>query len=206
MAGSFKWRKIMKQNKPLCFQVPRLFAMTALLFALCMAGENSAGDGRATSYGMERNTAVEHAEDQIKFLRKELMITESQRELWYDVVLVMRQNAKETDAFDRKTAKDGNPQTLVEQMRIYARATEIRLNQLNRLLPPFQSFYSLLSDEQKRVADAMIGGSEDRPRRDLRYDDDRDRGGNRRQEAYFRRSTGRGSVTLFLLPAGRFPL
>jgi hypothetical protein len=171
-----------------------------------MAGENSAGDGRATSYGMERSSAVEHAEDQIKFLQKELMITESQRELWYDVVLVMRQNAKETDAFDRKTAKDGNPPTLVEQMRVYARATEIRLDQLNRLLPPFQAFYSLLSDEQKRVADAMIGGSEDGPRRDdWRYDDDRDRDGNRGQ-AYPRRSSGRNSVTPFLLPAGRFPL
>lgn len=198
----------MKQNRhPIYFQVPRLVAVAALLFTLCMAGEAFAGDGSATSYGMERSTAVEHAEDQIKFLRKELMITESQRELWYDVVLVMRQNAKETDAFDRKTAKDGNPPTLVEQMRIYARVTEIRLNQLNRLLPPFQAFYSLLSDEQKRVADAMIGGSEDGPRRhDLRYDDDRDRDRNRRQETYSRRSSGRGSVTLFLLPAGRFPL
>ncbi|MDA8133330.1 MAG: Spy/CpxP family protein refolding chaperone [Desulfobacteraceae bacterium] len=198
----------MKQNKSLYFPVPRLVAMTALFFAFCMAGENSAGagDGRTTSYGMERGTAVEHAEDQIKFLQKELMITESQRELWYDVVLVMRQNAEETDAFDRKTARDRNPPTLVEQMRIYARATEIRLDQLNRLLPPFQAFYSLLSDEQRRVADAMIGGPEDRPRRDdWRYDDDRDRDRNRGQ-AYPRRSSGRSSLTPFLLPAGRFPL
>jgi hypothetical protein len=202
-----KWRKIMKKNKrPLYFPVPRFVAMTVLLFTFCMAGEAFAGDGRNTSYGMDRSSAVEHAEDQIRILQKELMITESQRELWYDVVLVMRQNAKEMDAFDRKTAKDRNPPTLVEQMRIYARATEIRLNQLNRLLSPFQAFYSLLSDEQKRVADAMIGGSEDGPRRDdLRYDDDRDRDRNRRQ-AYPRRSSGRNSVTPFLLPAGRFPL
>ena len=54
---------------------------------------------------MERNSAVEHAEDQIRILQKELMITESQRELWYDVVLVMRQNAKEMDAFDGKTGR-----------------------------------------------------------------------------------------------------
>nr|NJM01102.1 Spy/CpxP family protein refolding chaperone [Desulfobacula sp.] len=198
----------MKQNKPLYVPAPRLVALTALLFALCMAGENSAGagDGRSTSYGRERSTAVEDAEDQIQFLQKELMITESQRELWYDVVLVMRQNAKETDAFDRKTAKDRKPPTLVDQMRIYARATEIRLHQLNRLLPPFQAFYSLLSDGQKRVADAMIGGSEEGSEwDDSKYNDDRDRDGNRRQ-AYPRRSGGRSSVTPFLLPAGRFPL
>ncbi len=181
--------------------------MTALLFIFCMAGEAFAGDGRNTSYGMERSSAVEDAEDQIRILQKELMITESQKELWYDVVLVMRQNAKETEAFDRKTAKDRNPPTLLEQMRVYARATEIRLDQLNRLLPPFQAFYSLLSDEQKRVAEAMIGGSEEGPRRDdLRYDDYRDRDRNRRQDAYPRRSSGRSSVTPFLLPAGRFPL
>lgn len=198
----------MKQNKlPIYFPAPRLVAMTALLFIFCMAGEAFAGDGRNTSYGMERSSAVEDAEDQIRILQKELMITESQRELWYDVVLVMRQNAKETEAFDRKTAKDRNPPTLLEQMRVYARATEIRLDQLNRLLPPFQAFYSLLSDEQKRVAEAMIGGSEEGPRRDdLRYDDYRDRDRNRRQDAYSRRSSGRSSVTPFLLPAGRFPL
>ena len=199
----------MKQNRPpIYFPAPRLVAVAALLFTLCMAGEAfaGAGDGRTTSYGRERSTAVEDAEDQIRILQKELMITESQRELWYDVVLVMRQNAKETDAFDRKTAKDRNPPTLVEQMRVYARATEIRLDQLNRLLPPFQAFYSLLSDEQKRVADAMIGGPEGRPGRDdWRYDDDRDRDGNRGQ-AYPRRSSGRSSLTPFLLPAGRFPL
>jgi hypothetical protein len=203
----FKWRKIMKQNRPpIYFQTPRFVAVAAFLFTLCMAGEAFAGEGRNTSYGMERGTAVEDVEDQIRILQKELMITESQRELWYDVVLVMRQNAEETDAFDRKTARDRNPPTLVEQMRIYARATEIRLDQLDRLLPPFQAFYSLLSDEQRRVADAMIGGQEDRPRRDdWRYDDDRDRDRNRGQ-AYPRRSSGRSILTPFLLPAGRFPL
>jgi hypothetical protein len=87
--------------------------MTALLFTFCMAGENSAGDGRNTSYGMERSTAVEDAEGQIRILQKELMITESQRELWYDVVLVMRQNAKETEAFDGKTGRSSVTQFLL---------------------------------------------------------------------------------------------
>jgi hypothetical protein len=197
----------MKQNRLLVyFPASRIVAMTAILFTFCMAGEVVAGDGRNTSYGRERISAVEQTEAQIRMLQRELMITESQRELWYDVVLVMRQNAKEMDAFDGKTARKRNPPTAVEQMRVYTRVTEIRLNQLNRLIPPFQAFYSLLSDEQKRVADAMIGGPEDGTGRDdLRYDDYRDRDKNRRED-YPRRSPGRSSVTPFLLPAGRFPL
>lgn len=200
----------MKQNRYLVyFPVPRLVTMMVFLLTFCMAGENvaQADDGRNPSYGQERFTAVEHAEAQIKTLQKELMITESQRELWYDVVLVMRQNAKEMDAFDRKTAKERDPLTAVEQMRVYTRVTEIRLNQLNRLLPPFQAFYSLLSDEQKRFADAMIGGSKDESamERDMKYDDYRARD-RRRREDYPHRSDGRSIVDPFLLPAGRFPL
>ena len=200
----------MKQNRlSINFRAPRLVAVTALLFIFCMSGEKSAGagDGRDSPYGRERSTAAEQAEAQIKTLQKELMITESQRELWYDVVLVMRQNAKETDAFDRKAEKKRNPVTAVEQMRAYIRVTEIRLNQLNRLLPPFQAFYSLLSDEQKRVADAMIGGPEDDPamERDMQYDDDRTRDRHRR-ETYPRGGDGRSGRAPFLLPPGRFPL
>jgi hypothetical protein len=65
----------------------------------------------------------------------------------------MRENAKEMDALK---AGDTKTMNAVEHMKLHLQYTEARLNQMKKLIPPFEEFYNSMSDAQKKSTDTIF--------------------------------------------------
>ncbi len=105
---------------------------------------------------LPRSSAVEYTEAQIKKLQGTLKITEDQQELWNNLVAVMRENAKDMDAFTRERAENAKPMNAVEHLKLHRQITEEHLAQLKKLIPPFEAFYNSMSDQQKNITDIIF--------------------------------------------------
>jgi hypothetical protein len=136
--------------------------MVAFLSAIFFANANLsfAAAGKKKSSAVARASAVEHTEAQIKQLQGALNITEAQKELWDNLTQVMRENAKDMDALrdDRAKERAEGTKTLnaVEHMKFHSEITKVQLDQMEKLIPPFEAFYSSMSDEQKNITDTIF--------------------------------------------------
>jgi hypothetical protein len=144
------------------FPVALVVVMVAFLSAIFFANANLsfAASGKKKSSAVAMASPVEQTEAQIKQLQGALNITEAQKPLWDNLTQVMRENAKEMEAFADARAKERAEGTknlnAVEHMKFHSQATEVHLNQLKRLIPPFEAFYSSMSDQQKNITDIIF--------------------------------------------------
>jgi hypothetical protein len=88
-------------------------------------------------------------------LRKQLKITPQQEAQFNAFADVMRSNAQELDTQMRQGSQSPNA---VETLKQAQQLTETQAAGLKRLVPALQSLYDTLSDQQKKVADKVIGG------------------------------------------------
>ena len=135
--------------------------MVAFLSTIFLANANpSFAAGKKKSSALARPSAVAYAENQIKQLQGALNITEAQQELWDNLTQVMRENAKDMDALTDTLAKERAEGTqnmnAVEHMKLHSRITVAHSEQLEKFIPPFEAFYSSLSDEQKKTTDTIF--------------------------------------------------
>ncbi len=56
----------------------------------------------------------------------------------------------------RKGLKTTKTMNAVEHMKFHSEITEAHLDQLNKLIPPFEAFYASMSDEQKKITDTIF--------------------------------------------------
>ena len=112
--------------------------------------------GKKKSSAVARTSAVEYTEAQIKQLQGSLNITEAQQELWNNLTQVMRENAKDMDALTKDRAENAKTMNAVERMKLHSQITEARLDQLKKLIPPFEALYNTMSDEQKKITDTVF--------------------------------------------------
>ncbi|MFA5180000.1 MAG: Spy/CpxP family protein refolding chaperone [Syntrophales bacterium] len=141
------------------FTATLVVVMVAFLSTIFFANADPsfAAAGKKKSSTVVRTSAVEYTEAQIKQLQGELEITKDQEQLWINLTQVMRDNAKEMDAFFTKArAENAKNMNAVERMKFQSQITETQSAQLNRLIPPFEAFYSSLSDEQKKDTDRIF--------------------------------------------------
>ena len=90
-------------------------------------------------------------------LRKQLKITPQQEPQFNAFAEVMRSNAQELDAQMRQGSPNQNPNA-VETLKQAQQLTETQAAGLKRLVPALQALYDTLSDQQKKIADKVIGG------------------------------------------------
>ena len=140
------------------FPVVLIVVMVAFLSAIFFANANIsfAASGKKKSSAVARTSAVEHTEAQIKQLQGALNITEAQKPLWDNLTQAMRENAKEMEALTKDRAESPKPMNSVEHMKFHSQTTEIHLNQLKKLIPPFEAFYASMSDQQKNITDIVF--------------------------------------------------
>jgi DNA-binding FadR family transcriptional regulator len=140
------------------FPATLVVVMVAFLsiFFFANADNSFAASGKKKSSAVARTTAVEHTEAQIKELQDALKITEAQEVLWNNLTLVMRENAKEMDALIKERAEATKTMNAVERLKFHSQITEARLNQMKKLIPPFETFYAGMSDEQKKSTDTIF--------------------------------------------------
>ena len=147
-----------RKDSQVAFPVILVVVMVVFLAAIFFANANLsfAASGKKKSSSVARTSAVEHTEAQIKQLQGELNLTETQEELWNNLVKVMRENAKDMDAFAKERAESIKTMNAVEHMKFHSQVTEAHLNQLKKLIPPFEAFYSSMSDEQKNITNTIF--------------------------------------------------
>jgi hypothetical protein len=140
------------------FQAALVVVMVAFLsvFFFANADNSFAASGKKKSTAVARTTAVEHTETQIKQLQDSLNITAAQEVLWNNLTQVMRENAKEMDALTKEKAENSKTMNAVEHMKLHSQITEAHLDQLKKFIPPFESFYAGLTDEQKKSTDTIF--------------------------------------------------
>jgi phage-related minor tail protein len=147
-------RKVYQVALPVTLVVVMVVFLSAIFFA--NANLSFAAQGSKKSAAVARTSAVEYTETQIKQLQGALNITEDQQELWNNLTVVMRENAKDMDALNKERAETPKPINALEHMQLHKQITEAHLAQLEKLIPPFEAFYASLSDEQKAITDATF--------------------------------------------------
>ena len=140
------------------FSATLVVVVAAFLSAIFFVNPSSsfAASGKKKSSAVARISAVEHTEAQIKQLQGVLKLTEDQEELWNNLTQVMRENAKDMDAFTEEKAENTKPMNAVEHMKLHSEITETHLDQLEKLIPPFEAFYDSLSDQQKNITNMVF--------------------------------------------------
>jgi len=147
-----------RKDYQVAFPFILVVVMVAFLAAIFFANANLsfAASGKKKSSSVARTSAVEHTEAQIKQLQGALNITEAQKELWNSLTQVMRENAKEMDALAKERAENTNTMNSVERMKLHSQITKAHLDQLEKLIPPFEAFYFSMTDQQKSITDVIF--------------------------------------------------
>jgi hypothetical protein len=148
-----------RKDYQVVFPVALVAVMVAFLSTIFLANANlsfAADSGQKKSPAVARPSAVEQTEARIKQLQDELKITKAQEVLWNNMTQVMRENAKDMDALTKDMAKNAKTMNAVEHMKFHRQITEAHLDQLKKLIPPFEAFYASLSDEQKKITDTIF--------------------------------------------------
>ena len=140
------------------FSATLVLVMVAFLSAIFFANPNSsfAASGKKKSSAVARISAVEHAEAQIKQLQGTLNITEAQQGLWNNLTQVMRENAKDMDTLNKERAENTEPMNAVEHMKLHSEITQAHLDQMEKLITPFEAFYDSMSDQQKNITNIIF--------------------------------------------------
>jgi hypothetical protein len=148
----------MKQKSyQVTFPVTLVALIVVFLSAIIFVNANlSFAEGKKKSPEVTRTSAVDYTEAQIKQLEGALNITEAQQELWNNVTAVMRENAQEMDELSKERAENTKPMNAVEHLKLHSEITETHLNQLDKLIPPFEALYASMSDQQKNITDILF--------------------------------------------------
>ena len=95
-------------------------------------------------------------EQRIKDLHTRLHITTAEQPQWDQFTQAMRDNAKATDALYEQRADKMATMTAVENMQSYAAIAQQHAEDMQKLLPAFQTLYASFSDAQKKQADEVF--------------------------------------------------
>lgn len=147
-----------RKNYQVAFPTALSFVLAAFLSTIFFVNANLsfADSGKKKSSAVTGASAAAHAEAQIKQLQDELKITGAQEDLWISLTRVMRENAKDMDALTKDVSESAKTMNAVEHMKLHSRITEAHLEQLKKLIPPFEAFYAAMSDEQKQITDTIF--------------------------------------------------
>jgi hypothetical protein len=149
----------MKQKAfQVAFPAKLAVVMVTFLSIVFLANVQSsfAATGAKKTHEVARTSAVDRTEASIKQLHIALKITGTQNESWNNLTQVMRENAKEMDAFSKERAENIKVMNALERMKFHSQMTEANLNQQKKLIPIFEAFYTGLSDAQKTITDALF--------------------------------------------------
>jgi protein CpxP len=120
-----------------------------------------AKDSPATSDKAAAQKPIDRADERIKQLRTELKITPAQEPKFDKLAAVMRDNAKEMSAAVEKSEAAKKTSGALDDLKAYQERVQVHADGLKKLIPAFESLYGVLSDEQRKGADAMFSHTGD---------------------------------------------
>jgi hypothetical protein len=111
---------------------------------------------RSTARKAQGETMTQMAEQRIADLHTQLHITAAEQSQWDQFAQVMRDNAKDLDEAYQQRGASFDKMNAVENMQSYAQIEQTRAQDLQKLVPAFQTLYASLSDQQKQQADRLF--------------------------------------------------
>ena len=105
----------------------------------------------------ERWMPGRHIEGRIAFLKAELKITPAQEAMWERLAAAMRSSAGQMDQFMQQHKPDAPPANAMERLDRRAQFAALHANATQSVAQAFKPLYASLSDEQKKVADELVG-------------------------------------------------
>jgi periplasmic protein CpxP/Spy len=106
----------------------------------------------AKDHGQKHADAVEN---RITDLHTKLKITDQQSKQWDAFAQTMRDNAHKADDAFRDRAQKLATMSATDVMKSYADLTQLHADNMKKLSSAFSDLYSVLSADQKQLADAM---------------------------------------------------
>ena len=107
-------------------------------------------------------TAVDRVDQRAAQMHRRLQITPDQEPAWRAFTQAMHDNAASADQAYRQHAAHIANMSAVENLRLFAQIEQTRAQGLQAMLTSFESLYGVLSDEQKKTADAIFRRQEER--------------------------------------------
>lgn len=107
--------------------------------------------------GQMADTAIEHVEGHVAFIKAELKITTAQGKVWDDFATAMRANAKQIDEIRTELTKAGaSHASPVDRIAQQEKILTARLEIVRRTKPALAALYAALADDQKRAFAPLI--------------------------------------------------
>ena len=101
-------------------------------------------------------TAQERVEQRIKELYSQLRITPAERPQWDQFAQVMRDNARDMDQAWLQRVNHAESMNAVQNMQSYEQIAEQHAQHVQKLVPAFQNLYTVMSEQQKQLADQVF--------------------------------------------------
>ena len=114
-------------------------------------------DGRMMGRGSMMGGPGMHVEGRLAFLRTELGITDAQQDVWNDYADAVRASAKSMQQMHDMMMSGDWPTALPERMERHEQMMSARLETLRTLRKAAVPLYSALDEQQKSVADTIMG-------------------------------------------------
>jgi hypothetical protein len=99
----------------------------------------------------------QYIEGRIAFLKAELGITPEQEEAWKAYAGALRESASSMQAVHAQMMSAGMPASLPERMELHEAMMSAQLDALQALRETTVRLYEALSDEQRKIADNLMG-------------------------------------------------
>ncbi len=135
---------------PATIIIAALFCCMSIISATpLMAAESTTTETKASPSNVTR------IGERINELHSKLKITPQQEEQWNKVAQVMRDNANTMQSLIQSRKEQGTLNA-VDDLKAYAKIQDAHAAGLNNFIAAFEPLYSSMSDEQKKIADALF--------------------------------------------------
>ncbi len=160
----------------LIYPVARGIAVASLIGTALIAGPTRAAtpatsaapvllaQADTTAKAKPHKPRAERVEDRIKSLHDQLMITAAQEPQWNAVAQAMREGSQSMQAAIQQRIQ-ARGASAVEELKAYQAIADAHAQEVQKLIPPFQTLYDAMSDDQKKTADALFARSRRAQRR-----------------------------------------
>ena len=101
-------------------------------------------------------TAVDQAAARIKYLHDRLRITAEQEPLWDAVAETIRESASDLTPVLKERMRAATSGSAPDVLRSYEVLGDAQLDNLKKIIAAFDPLYAGMSDEQKKIADAIL--------------------------------------------------
>jgi periplasmic protein CpxP/Spy len=130
--------------------------LLTLPFASAAPAQTAGGPPKAAApTGRPANPILQRVDQHLTELHRQLRITAAQEPQWLPFAKAMHDNAVAMDQKFADRAQHFRTMDAVQNLQSYAAIAQQHAEDMQRLVPAFQTLYGALSPEQKKIADQL---------------------------------------------------